>query len=256
MTGDAQPTWSRWLRGVASCGLLAVCVALPLWGIGWVLTLLAPVLVAGTTGAALAVLGHDRAGAGDGPTPPDRSGRPGAGTWWCLVVAACTSSVVCAAVAAAVAPALVPLWFAALALTTPPVRARLVRHLRPEPAQRATSSPHPEPERAGRPPDDVRPARDHEATEPGPTTGVPRPGVPDDPRCAYVRITDLGTAELCHLWRVTYWAVRDTRSPTRARHVVEVRHAVLDELEKRHPEAVARWLRSGHHGADGPARYL
>jgi hypothetical protein len=38
--------------------------------------------------------------------------------------------------------------------------------------------------------------------------------------------------------------------------VVGLRQAILDELETRHPDEVGRWLRSGRHGADGPARYL
>lgn len=248
MAGDAQRTWSSWLRGVASCGLLALCVALPVWGLGRVVSVLAPVLVAVAMAAAVAVLTADRAapvedgrGRPTGP-PPTRRARL---RWWALVVAGCASAVLCAAVAAAVAPGLVLVWLAALGLTTPPVRAHLLARLRPAPPAAA-----PRDRAAGT----SRP--DPTATGPGPAVGAPRPGATYDPRCTYRRVSDLGTTELCHLWRVTYWAVRDTRSPVRTVHVVQLRHAVLDELEKRHPDAVAQWLGSGHHGADGPARYL
>lgn len=84
----------------------------------------------------------------------------------------------------------------------------------------------------------------------------PRESAPPVDPLPDARTQDLDTAELCHLWRVTFWMVRDLRAPTRTLRVVELREAILDELERRHPEGVGRWLTSARPGADGPARFL
>lgn len=94
---------------------------------------------------------------------------------------------------------------------------------------------------------------DRQATDGQTTVGRE---APDASGCHDVRVLDLNTSELCRLWRVTFWMVRDVRSPARTVAVVDLRQAVLDELERRRPDAVRCWLTSGRGEADGPARYL
>lgn len=231
------------MRGVSAWGLVALCLAAPMWGLGRVIALVAPVLLAvALTGMVSMLL----------PRPVDDGNEaPRAGwvvpvrlseelRWWGLVAVGCASVVVCLAVTSVASVGLL-LCVVLLVLTSPPLR--------------ALASKWGCPARVGRPErDDLRPA---------PLTGtssdqakavdgedLPGSGHPD------ARMADLSTTDLCHLWRVTYWMVKDLRSPVRTLRVVELREAVLDELERRRPDAVTRWLTAGHHEADGPARYL
>jgi hypothetical protein len=50
--------------------------------------------------------------------------------------------------------------------------------------------------------------------------------------------------------------VRDLRAPARTVRIVELREEVLDGWSDPTLREVARWLTSGRHGANGPARYL
>lgn len=150
--------------------------------------------------------------------------------WWCLVAGASASAALSLAVAAAVSSWLAVAAVASLALTAPPARARLS----------ALSG-------AGAAP----PHHSDAAASVSASTGAASEATP-----AGSWVADVDTSQLCHLWRATFWTVRDLHDPERALHVVELRQAVLDELERRHPDEVDRWLSSGHHVADGPSRYL
>jgi hypothetical protein len=166
--------------------------------------------------------------------------------WWWCVLAGCVSVMLCLALAAALAPWCVPVMLLALAGTTPPGRGWLRARTRWSPDFEG-----------GRGNDHGLVGRARQGAHVGPARGraAVRPSGGELPFDGS-RTADLDTDELCRLWRVTFWMVRDLRAPARTLHVVELRAEVLDELERRHPHEVARWLTSGRHGADGPARYL
>jgi hypothetical protein len=248
VTGDAdtRARWSGWLRAVAACGLLAACIAVPLWGAGRVLSLVTPVLLAVVMIAIVSALTvHPRSSeggrrsAGRGPTLRTSELR-----WWFLIAAGGASVVLCVAVAGSISSGWVVLWLSGLVLTVPPTRLRARRFFRP--ADGGGGVPRSLPR--SRPPS--------LPTQPDEATTTSQTSVMDGSQCPDARIADLDTVELCRLWRVTFWMVRDLRSPARTVHVVELRQVVLDELERQRPDAVAQWLTSGRHGADGPARYL
>ena len=56
--------------------------------------------------------------------------------------------------------------------------------------------------------------------------------------------------ELCQAWRRTYAELDGARDPERRAGLVGLRQAYLDELGRRHPGAIERWLSSGA-SADG-----
>jgi hypothetical protein len=222
-----------------------------MWGPGRVASLAAPVVLV-VTMAGLGVTLSSNAQTGgevvDRVSAQDRRDRRHelrreARWWWC-VLTGCVSIMLCLALAAALAPWTVPVALLALAGTTPPAcmwlrgRARLGRDLQ-----------------SGGGNDDGLERRAGQDAYPGQARGRPVLRLSGD-ELDGSRTVDLGTDELCHLWRVTFWMVRDLRAPARTLRVVELRVEVLDELERRHPREVARWLTSGRHGADGPARYL
>lgn len=226
-------TWRNWLRGVATCGLFALCFAVPMWGLGRVLAFTAPVLWAVTMTGTVALLSQDAVVTGRGTADTvGRRSRSNELAWWCLVGAAGASVVLGLAVAAVASSAWIGVWLGALVVTTPPMRAAATRYV--------------------------------DANHLEVSRGIPSEpsGTPDEvvvmrvAGCIDARLVDLGTEDLCHLWRVTYSMVLDVRSPQRTAVVVDLRQAVLDELERRQPDATERWLTSGSHDADGPARYM
>lgn len=245
MPSRTRHRWSGWLRGVTAWGLVALGFAVPAWGFGRVISLAAPfVLAVAITGTVSALSPRP---VDDGQEAPDAGGvvRPSEEwRWWGLVAVGCASAVLCLAVTASVASVWVLFYGLVLVLTSPPLRAVATKwgYVAGGDGRR--------PDR-----DDRRPAlRARWSSAPAraadQTGGLPCSGRPD------ARIADLDTTELCHLWRVTFWMVKDLRSPVRTVRVVELRQAVLDELEQRRPDDVTRWLTSGHHVADGPGRYL
>jgi hypothetical protein len=69
-------------------------------------------------------------------------------------------------------------------------------------------------------------------------------------------IGDLTTADLGRLWKVSgRWLGRGLDGPDMA-HLVGVRAACLDELERRDPEAVNRWLAAREASASEPTRFM
>ena len=66
----------------------------------------------------------------------------------------------------------------------------------------------------------------------------------------------LATSELCALWRKSSAGLRAAATPAARAAVVAARGALLDELERREPEAMARWLATGAREPEGPSDYL
>jgi hypothetical protein len=108
-------------------------------------------------------------------------------------------------------------------------------------------------------------ARRGRSTRPGPRSEIP-PGAPATPfpelaqaAPAPDRVPDpvLGLPDgvLARLWAESYRALRAARSPQERLLVVELRSGVLDELHRRHPTAMSRWLEAGGHPQDCPVRF-
>jgi hypothetical protein len=224
-----------------------VCLSVLMWGPGRVLSLAAPVVLMVTMAGLVVTLSSNAPTAGE---VDDRRARRHElrreARWWWYVLTGCVSVMLGLVLAAALAPWSVGLALLGLAGTTPPARTWLRGRIR--------LGSHP---MGGRGSDRGLEGQAGEGVHQSQSRGraavrLSGAELPFDGS----RTADLATDELCHLWRVTFWMVRDLRAPVRTLHVVELREEVLDELERRHPREVARWLTSGRHGADGPARYL
>lgn len=68
--------------------------------------------------------------------------------------------------------------------------------------------------------------------------------------------TALSDRELCHLWRASYWQLQEATSAERRGRVVSLRQAYLDEMERRNPAALGRWLASNPRPVCGLDRFL
>ena len=89
---------------------------------------------------------------------------------------------------------------------------------------------------------------------------APRP-VPQAPVEAPVQaqrelFARLTTPQLCALWRKSRAGLYAASTPMARARVAAARGALLDELERREPEAMADWLQSGALEPDGPSTYL
>jgi hypothetical protein len=234
------------MRVVNLCGLTALFPCILVWGVGGVLTRVAPVaLAAGIACAWLLFARLDGAGG-----PGERRALAG----WSVYVAATGGSVVLGVILAGAASAgLVLLWVGALLATSPPLRRTARRALVSRQVVDQSRVPAVgEGVHRGDPVAAVMALRARGAGRPGAVTDADIAAVTD----ASYLVSTLATTELCQLWRTTFWMVRDATSPRRTACLVGLRQAALDELEQRHPVAVHQWLQSGHHAADGPARYL
>jgi hypothetical protein len=69
-------------------------------------------------------------------------------------------------------------------------------------------------------------------------------------------VRSLTTPQLCALWRKSHSGLHSAPTPPDRLAVVAARAALLDELERREPEAMAEWLRSGAVEPAGPSAYL
>lgn len=101
-------------------------------------------------------------------------------------------------------------------------------------------------------------ARDHQSgVEP---SVVAEPTVTTDgsgtPAASERMVEDLDDAALGRVWRASYWALRDASSTRERMQIVEARQGYLDELERRHQVAVARWLESEARPCGDPIKYL
>jgi hypothetical protein len=66
----------------------------------------------------------------------------------------------------------------------------------------------------------------------------------------------LTTPQLCALWRKSRAGLHAAPTPASRAEVVSARGVLLDELERREPQAMAEWLESGALEPDGPSTYL
>ena len=66
-------------------------------------------------------------------------------------------------------------------------------------------------------------------------------------------MTDL---ELCQAWSSSYSALQTAPTAATRAHIVTTRQAYLEELERRHPLALKRWLSTEAQAAGNPSRFL
>lgn len=278
MAADAMDPWrwTGWMRVVHACGVLGFCLGVITWGLARVLSVVSPAILAITMAGAVAVLSDDHIA-----RRCDRLRR------WVAVACAGASVILIIVLASRVSAAWVWLWLSGLVVTSPPAfdAARGWLCARSSSLRPPHTSPHGwtrhgwTPVRGGAGlcwggDEDALMVRPEQfgipGTERGPeTVAAARPGERDD----YTgQVGALSTIELCQLWRVTHWMIREPTGTTpytpiesgfrgewrteRILRLAQLRHAALDELERRRPDAVSQWLGSGHHHADGPARYL
>jgi len=69
-------------------------------------------------------------------------------------------------------------------------------------------------------------------------------------------LAHLTTPQLCALWRKSRAGLHAAVTPAARARVAAARGVLLDELERREPEAMAEWLQSGALEPDGPSTYL
>jgi hypothetical protein len=106
-------------------------------------------------------------------------------------------------------------------------------------------------------------------TPPQDTDDSPRSSGPDpfgrvtsEPDAAVLRLPAaahvgaLSDAELCLEWRRSFTVLQAAESALHRARVVDVRQALLDEMERRNPSALRSWLTSGARAASGPDRFL
>lgn len=76
---------------------------------------------------------------------------------------------------------------------------------------------------------------------------APEPTMPEPAETA---CSQLDTADLILAWRASNASLRRARTPASTTQIVERRQRYLDELERRDPQRVRRWLESGAPAAD------
>ena len=82
--------------------------------------------------------------------------------------------------------------------------------------------------------------------DPDPVSG---PTLPQD-------LQALSDRQLCRVWRVSFCALQDARTALAKERIFTLRHAYLNELERRDPDAIRAWLAAGARAAGGPERFL
>jgi hypothetical protein len=73
------------------------------------------------------------------------------------------------------------------------------------------------------------------------------------PRAPLARLT---TSQLCALWRKSLAGLLAAGTPAEQAEVVAARGVLLDELERREPQAMVDWLKGGAREPEGPPAYL
>lgn len=84
--------------------------------------------------------------------------------------------------------------------------------------------------------------------------------IPDDEQRVTERparpCSEMETAELVLAWRASFNSLQRAQTTTATNAIVARRQRYLDELERRDPDGVRRWLESGARAASDPTRYL
>jgi hypothetical protein len=70
------------------------------------------------------------------------------------------------------------------------------------------------------------------------------------------KLVDLDDSALCLAWRQSFVSLSASRDAPSVLELVELREQYLDELTRRHPAEIARWLASGARAAGNPMRFL
>jgi MFS family permease len=215
-----------WVTCTAIVATVGVCIAFLTWE------------VAGVVGAFIA--GAVMGGAMTAALAAENLPRP----WRRAALGAATAGVGVVAVAGLVvvlrAGVLVVLL--AAALSSPPLvavlRGRFGAKAPEAPTVRMEQSP------TERPLDDL-----DESDWPGPNPVPVEPPLPMAPE-------DLDDDALCWAWRRSYVVLQRSSSESTRLHVVEVRQAYLDELERRNAMGLTAWLASGARAAGNPSRFI
>jgi hypothetical protein len=92
-----------------------------------------------------------------------------------------------------------------------------------------------------------------EPTVPRPEPLLEAPRAPAAPSASF---GDLATEELILAWRLSFTMLRKARTPADIAQIASRRRDYLDELERRNPSAVRRWLKAGARAASDPTRYF
>jgi len=222
-----------WVTLTAVVATLGVCIAFLTWE------------VAGVVGALIA--GAVMGGAMTAALAPENLPRP----WRRAALGAALAGVGVVALAGLVVllKAGVVLVGLATAMSSPPVLAVLRRRF----GTTAAKAPRTPADPAGREeqPQHVRPLDDlDEAEWPVPeATAAVEQSLPTAPE-------DLDDDALCWEWRRSYVVLQRSRSEATRLHVVQVRQAYLDELERRNAMGLAAWLASGARAAGNPSRFI
>ena len=69
-------------------------------------------------------------------------------------------------------------------------------------------------------------------------------------------LSDLEDEALCQAWRRSFRLLEGTTGIEELAFLAELRGRYLDELDRRHPDGVSRWLASGARAAGNPLPYL
>ncbi len=69
-------------------------------------------------------------------------------------------------------------------------------------------------------------------------------------------LSSLSTRELCALWRKSSAGLRAAATTAARAEVVAARCVLLDELERREPQAMVTWIEAGALEPEGPSDYL
>src|SRR5690625_3528215 len=77
--------------------------------------------------------------------------------------------------------------------------------------------------------------------------------VSDHPRR---RCSERTTSELVHAWRASFTSLQRAQTTTAKNEIVDRRQQYLDELERRDPDGIRRWLDSGARAASDPSRFI
>jgi hypothetical protein len=70
------------------------------------------------------------------------------------------------------------------------------------------------------------------------------------------KLVDLDDSALCLAWRQSFVSLSASMDAGSVLELVELREQYLDELTRRHPAEIARWLASGARAAGNPMRFL
>lgn len=98
----------------------------------------------------------------------------------------------------------------------------------------------------GQHPDVATSLRDDQAGPEMVSTGLPEAA----------SVPSLDDESLCQAWRRSFVHLATCRLPSRRLEIVHLRQLYLDELDRRHPAAVQRWLTSGARAASNPMPFV